>query len=179
MTLEWLANEMQAKHGLVVHVDAFGQVKVESDGLKTFLYKAAQELLFNVVKHARVNEARIRVRRLGRCICLSVSDRGRGFDPKEIRQTAGFGLLSIRERVELLGGRMRITAPRARAARSTSWCRTTPDRAAGERSCRPEARRAYPTPGRTGGHGGPEGSHGAAAACGCCWRTTTRSCGRA
>jgi PAS domain-containing protein len=65
-----------------------------------------------VVKHARVKEAGIRVRQYGRCICLSVSDRGRGFDPQELTRTAGFGLLSIRERVELLGGRMKIkTAP--------------------------------------------------------------------
>jgi CheY-like chemotaxis protein len=66
--------------------------------------------LFNVVKHARVKEARIRVRRLGQYICLSVSDPGRGFDPQEIRQTAGFGLFSIVERVELLGGRMKISS---------------------------------------------------------------------
>ena len=57
----------------------------QSDALKAFLYKAAQEMLFNVVKHARVSEARMRVRRRGRCICLAVSDRGRGFDPQELK----------------------------------------------------------------------------------------------
>ena len=107
-TLGWLASQMQAKHGLVVHVHAYGPSHVQSDAIKTFLYKTAQELLFNVVKHARVKEARIRVRRRGPCVCLSVSDRGRGFDPQELRETAGFGLLSIRERIELLGGRMKI-----------------------------------------------------------------------
>ena len=61
-----------------------------------------------MVKHARVNEVRLRVRRWGRCLYLSVSDRGRGFDPQGLRQAAGFGLLNIRERVELLGGRMKI-----------------------------------------------------------------------
>jgi PAS domain S-box-containing protein len=106
--LNWLAGQVHAKHGLEVKVDAFGEVNVSSEALKTFLYKAAQELLFNVVKHARTNQARIRVRRLRRCVCLSVSDRGRGFDPLELRQTRGFGLLSIRERIELLGGRMKI-----------------------------------------------------------------------
>jgi PAS domain S-box-containing protein len=106
--LHWLAEQVQTKHGLVVAVDAFGEVPVASDALKTFLYRTAQELLFNVVKHARTNQARIRIRRLGRCICLSVSDRGRGFDPQDLRETAGFGLLSIRERIGLLGGRMKI-----------------------------------------------------------------------
>jgi PAS domain S-box-containing protein len=106
--LTWLAGRLQAKHGLEVAVDAFGEVNVPSDALKSFLYKAAQELLFNVVKHARVNRAWIRVRRLRHWICLSVSDLGRGFDPQNLRQTQGFGLLSIRERIELLGGRMKI-----------------------------------------------------------------------
>jgi PAS domain S-box-containing protein len=106
--LAWLAEQIKTKHGLEVAVAAFGTISVESDALKTFLYRAAQELLFNVVKHARVNQARIRVRSLGRCIGLSVTDRGRGFDPQGLRETAGFGLLSIRERVELLGGRMKI-----------------------------------------------------------------------
>jgi PAS domain S-box-containing protein len=106
--LGWLAGQVHTKHGLEVTVDAFGEVRIESDAIKSFLYKAAQEMLFNAVKHARVNKARIRVRRLGRYICLSVSDQGRGFDPQELRQTTGFGLLSIRERIELLGGRMKM-----------------------------------------------------------------------
>ena len=107
---------MQDKHGLTVHVDAFGPTTLRSDALKSFLYKAAQELLFNVVKHARVKEARIRVRRLGCYVCLSVCDRGRGFDPQEVRQSAGFGLFSIVERVELLGGRMKIKSAQGKGS---------------------------------------------------------------
>jgi CheY-like chemotaxis protein/two-component sensor histidine kinase len=107
-TLRWLAHEVQAKHGLLVRVRAPGVVPLPSDALKSFLYRAAQELLFNVVKHAGVKEAEIRVRQCFGHVCLAVSDRGRGFDPQELRETTGFGLLSIRERIGLLGGRMRI-----------------------------------------------------------------------
>ncbi len=107
-TLRWLANEVQAKHGLVVHVEADGEVRSESEAIKSLLLRAAQELLFNVVKHAQVREAYLRVRQWDQCICLSVSDCGRGFDPQMLGETAGFGLLSIRERVELLKGRMKI-----------------------------------------------------------------------
>jgi CheY-like chemotaxis protein/two-component sensor histidine kinase len=115
--LEWLANQIRAKHGLLVEVDARGQVDVESEALKTFLYKAVQEMLFNAVKHAKVSRARVRVRRRGRCICVCVSDYGRGFDPQELKKTAGFGLMSIRERVELLGGRMRIHSVKGAGSR--------------------------------------------------------------
>jgi signal transduction histidine kinase/ActR/RegA family two-component response regulator len=107
-TLGWLAGQVRAKHGLVVQVHAGGPAQVQSDVIKTFLYRTAQELLFNVVKHARVKEAVIRFRRCGPYVCLSVSDRGRGFDPQGLREATGFGLLSICERIELLGGRMKI-----------------------------------------------------------------------
>jgi PAS domain S-box-containing protein len=107
-TLQWLANEIQAKHGMIVGVETHGDTRLRSAAVKAFLFKAAQELLFNVVKHAHVSEARIRARCLNRCVCLSVSDQGRGFDPSQLQKAAGLGLLSIRERVELLGGRMTI-----------------------------------------------------------------------
>jgi PAS domain S-box-containing protein len=112
--LEWLARHMQQKHGLTVRVEARGPLDSPSEPLKAFLYKVAQELLFNVVKHAGVREARIRVRRLGARLYLSVADRGRGFNPQRLEKAPGFGLLGIRERVQLLGGRMKIkSAPGA------------------------------------------------------------------
>ncbi len=107
-TLRWLADEIQTKHGLHVDVRAHGPICPRSDAVKTFLYRAAREMLFNVVKHAHVQEARLLARQLGSCLCLSVRDRGRGFDPEQLREAVGFGLLSIHERTELLGGRMRI-----------------------------------------------------------------------
>jgi len=115
--LRWLANQVRAKHGLVVHAHAQDQMHLHSEALKGFLYKAAQELLFNVVKHAQAKEARMRVRHCRRYICLSISDCGRGFDPQELRDAAGFGLLNIRERVELLGGRMRIRSVKGQGSR--------------------------------------------------------------
>jgi PAS domain S-box-containing protein len=106
--LRCLANQTHERHGLTVRVHVSETVTLQSESLVMFLFRAAQELLFNVVKHAHVNEADIYGRRIGTCVCLCVSDRGRGFDPNRIRETIGFGLLSIRERVELLGGRMKI-----------------------------------------------------------------------
>jgi PAS domain S-box-containing protein len=150
-TLRWLAGQVQAKHGLVVHVQAGGEIHLQSEALKGLLYRAAQELLFNVVKHARVNEAGIRVRRYRQWVCLAVSDRGRGFDPQELRETTGFGLLSIRERIGLLGGRMKIKS--AKGMGSTFLIIVPEGLTVGV------GPRAYPTPDRheaqEGGHGGP------------------------
>ena len=169
-TLDWLARQMQAKHGLVVHVRASGPAHLQSDAIRGFLYRAVQELLFNVAKHARVNEARIRLRRRGQCVCLSISDRGRGFDPQELQEAAGYGLLSIRERVALLGGRMKI---RSAKGKGSTFYVVVPDRAAATAGAQGKrhgtARRKkldVPRP-------------RAEADCVCCWQTITGSCGRA
>ncbi len=115
--LQWLAQDVRSKHGLDVQVQAGSEVQVESDAVKSLLYRTAQELLFNVAKHAQTKAACVRVRQRGACIGLLVSDRGRGFDPQEIGETVAFGLLSIRERVELLKGRMKIKSAPGRGSR--------------------------------------------------------------
>ncbi len=115
-TFEWLAQQFQTKHGLTVFLDACEGIELPSEPLRAILYKAAQEMLFNVVKHAGVTEATLRLRRRGGYICLSVSDRGRGFNPEEPGRTGGFGLLSIRERVKLLGGRMKIRSAKGKGS---------------------------------------------------------------
>ncbi len=151
-TLRWLANEVQTKHGLVVHVQADSEVRSESEAIKSLLLRAAQELLFNVVKHAQVREAYIRVRQCTRCICLSITDYGRGFDPQALGKAVGFGLLSIRERVELLKGRMKIKSAPGRG--STFFLAVPAGQETGD-TTGGAGPRAWPTSETPGGHGGP------------------------
>jgi PAS domain S-box-containing protein len=113
-TFEWLAQQVQAKHGLTVHVEVRDHVDSPSDAHKAFLFRAAQEILFNIVKHAEVKEARVRLQRMREQVWLTIGDQGQGFDPQSLDKTAGFGLLSIRERVELLGGRMKIRSAKGK-----------------------------------------------------------------
>lgn len=113
----WLAEHMEADQGLTVQVDAGDEATLESESLAIFLFRATSELLSNVVRHAGIHEARVRLRRMGHSVGLGVSDRGRGFDPQEFKDTAGFGLLGIRERVGLLGGRMKVASAKGRGTR--------------------------------------------------------------
>ena len=55
--LEWLASQVQIKHGLAVHVEIRSPIEVSSDPIKAFLFRAAQEILFNIVKHAQVSRS--------------------------------------------------------------------------------------------------------------------------
>jgi PAS domain S-box-containing protein len=86
---------------------------------RTVLYRIAQEALTNVRKHADAREARVTVADRDGGILLRVRDDGRGFDPEReaAEQPGHLGLVSMRERAELAGGRFRIT--------STPWAGTT------------------------------------------------------
>ena len=111
--LQWLASDMHRKHGLTVHVQGGPGAEPETIAVRVFLYEAARELLFNVVKHAGVRNAEVRVDRLGDGrVQVTVTDAGVGFEPGQLEvmdaQLSHFGLFSIRERLSFLGGRMDV-----------------------------------------------------------------------
>jgi PAS domain S-box-containing protein len=78
-------------------------------------FRVAQEALNNILRHAHATRAEIALRRQNGEVRLSVSDNGRGFDADsapaiEAETHSGFGLLSMRERVQLAGGRFAINS---------------------------------------------------------------------
>jgi signal transduction histidine kinase len=74
---------------------------------ETVLYRIAQEALTNVLKHADARTVRVRLRPSGSGVTLAVQDDGTGFDPSVVRD-GGVGLVGMRERIALLGGRLTI-----------------------------------------------------------------------
>ena len=119
--VEWLARHMKEKHGLNVEVDARGWIRLEDENLCIFLFRCVQEILFNVVKHARVDEASVRLEHLGDRVEVRVSDSGAGFDPGSLEETArqgeGYGLFSIGERVRYMGGSLTIESSPGKGSR--------------------------------------------------------------
>jgi len=115
--LKWLAYRVQAQQGLSVNVSLSGDTTLHSEAVAMFLFRAAQEMLFNVVKHAGVREAAIQVRRRRGYVSLAVLDQGRGFDPPRLKETSGVGLFSLRERAESLGGRMQVKSAKGKGSR--------------------------------------------------------------
>jgi signal transduction histidine kinase len=112
-----LREAVEKSHGLTVHIHVRGKPTPQSEALTMFLFRAAQEMPFNVVKRTGVHEAGVWVRRRGRYLCLSVLDHGCGFDPQGLGEASRLGLLSIRERVELLGERMKIRSVKGGGSR--------------------------------------------------------------
>jgi CheY-like chemotaxis protein len=119
--LEWLARWMEDKHGLTVHLKASCEVAPASEEATILLFQATRELLFNVVKHSGVKAARVEVACEAGEVRILVADRGTGFNPQQIRAASdgGLGLLSLRERLELLGGRVEIDSAPGRGSRFT------------------------------------------------------------
>ena len=95
----------------IAHEDALGEERLP-DEIETALYRIAQEALTNVRKHARTTRARTRLARRGRKIRLEVRDEGRGFDPSSASREGApgerVGLSSMRQRVAMLGGELKI-----------------------------------------------------------------------
>ena len=80
-----------------------------SPALESVCYRVAQEALTNAARHAHASEVQVDLRVDGARILLEVRDNGRGFVPGTRPEgPGGRGLVGMRERVELLGGSLRI-----------------------------------------------------------------------
>ena len=75
--------------------------------IETALYRIVQEALTNIVKHARASRVSIVLSDRGGAVTVVIEDDGIGFAPDGVRE-AGLGLVGMRERVALVGGRLRV-----------------------------------------------------------------------
>jgi len=110
--LRWLAEQMP-QHGLAVEVRlALDHVPL-ADDQAVLVFQSVRELLINVAKHAGTDRATVTLRlHDGKQLCIDVQDAGRGFDVTTLMEPtqAGehFGLFSIRERMQAIGGRLGV-----------------------------------------------------------------------
>jgi signal transduction histidine kinase len=105
--LERLTASFTEQSGIIVDFQtSLGDERL-SDEVETALYRIVQEALTNVVKHARARHVSILLARSSGAIKAVVEDDGQGFDPAE-ESLDGFGLVGMRERLALLGGRLEV-----------------------------------------------------------------------
>lgn len=115
--LLWLGKWMGENHGISVTVTVPAKNHPLSEALAVILYQSVRELLFNVVKHAKVKAAAINLTCRDGRVCIVVSDEGKGFKAIRGKPLAAspdkFGLSSVCERLALLDGQVDIeSAPR-------------------------------------------------------------------
>jgi signal transduction histidine kinase len=106
---------METRFGLYVTLEDDGQRYLLDEGTRITLFRGLNEVLLNVAKHAQADETHVRLWREGRIMRIAVEDDGVGFDPGA--DTSGFGLFSVRERLNHLGGRVEIESAPGRGTR--------------------------------------------------------------
>jgi signal transduction histidine kinase len=119
----WLTEEMEHKHGIATEFENDEQPKPLEDDVRALLFRNVRELLTNVVKHAQANKVKVSIRKAASQLQVSIEDDGRGFGPAEVSAkpiaTKAFGLFSIRERLEQLGGDFEIESEPGHGCRVT------------------------------------------------------------
>lgn len=110
--LEWLAENMQRRHGLKVGFYEDSEARPLDEDARATLFKASREMLFNVIKHADASRVRVSLTREDGSVRVDIEDDGVGFEPEVLstawRDTGSFGLFNIRERLTQLGGRLEV-----------------------------------------------------------------------
>jgi signal transduction histidine kinase len=99
--------------------------------LKVTLYRAVEELMTNIQKHAGTRTATIRLWTQGPDICLEVADAGAGMDVQTARPSRdrGFGLYSLSERIQNFGGTLNVTSVSGKGTKITLTAPVTPTEA--------------------------------------------------
>ena len=124
--LAGLARSFTSDTGIPVRVQALPSerlpLRTESE-----LFRIAQEALTNVRKHAHAHEVELALRRRGPVISLSVRDNGTGFNRRARALTDRHGLVGMRERAKLLGGRLQVSSNAGKGTRVTARVPATAD----------------------------------------------------
>lgn len=107
-TLKQMAERIAVDNSLKGAFDLTGSAQRLPEAIETILYRVAQEALRNIVKHANAQNFSVILDRGDEVVCLQILDDGRGIDPNYADKKKHFGIDTMRERVELAGGRFRI-----------------------------------------------------------------------
>ena len=105
--LERLAESFAEQTGISVDFQTALADERLPEEVETALYRIVQESLTNVVKHAQARRVSILLARKDGAVKAVVEDDGQGFDPAE-QTDEGYGLMGMRERLALLGGRLEV-----------------------------------------------------------------------
>lgn len=116
----WLHDEVKVRHGIETIFEDDMEDKPLSDDVRAVLFRGVRELLTNTVKHAHATRVAVSMTRAQGRIAVVVEDNGIGFDPEEVMANSRrFGILSVRQSLEQLGGSILIESHRQAGARIT------------------------------------------------------------
>ena len=114
--LRWFAGEIQQRASFTVQVKLEGEERPLPAPVKLALFRVAQEALNNIVKHAQAKSAFIHLTYGEQEVSIQVQDDGRGFTADSLTQQnrPTWGLMGMRERAALLGGKLDVQSERGK-----------------------------------------------------------------
>lgn len=119
--VQWLADNYLEEAGIRVIFQTAGEERTLAPEAQIALFRIAQEAITNIVRHSGAESVRISVEFKKRSAAIHIEDDGKGFNVEEImasRETdRGLGLLGMKERAELLEGRLTVDSSPGRGTR--------------------------------------------------------------
>lgn len=106
--IEWQAKEFQKRAGIECKVSADPKDIVLDKDRSTIVFRVLQEALTNVARHANATGVRVNLKAKPRKLLLEVKDNGKGITKGQILNISSFGLIGIKERINALGGCVKI-----------------------------------------------------------------------
>lgn len=110
-TLRWYCQRFRERTGLAVTVQGEETMPRLPSAVETALFRIAQEALTNVARHAQASRVTVSLEPVDGGARLTIADDGVGFDPAAPRRPGeppSWGLLTMRERAEAVGGRLKV-----------------------------------------------------------------------
>ncbi|MEP6605306.1 MAG: sensor histidine kinase [Nitrosospira sp.] len=104
---------LAARKKIKIQLTAFGGVEALGSAKRTALYRVAQEALTNVARHAKATKVHMGIIKIPGAIRMEISDNGKSFDVEKTlgaRNRTRLGLIGMRERIEMVGGKLSITS---------------------------------------------------------------------
>lgn len=119
----FIESVVRPEYGLCCTIETHGNLRELNPDMRFILYRTARELITNVIKHASAQHLRVTARRIGDQVTCRIEDDGQGFDPETVKSPdlkgKHFGLFSIYEQMDALGGMLDISSQRGQGTRAT------------------------------------------------------------
>lgn len=106
--IEWLASDASRRLGIEIEVQLGEDDTQVDERVAIAIYRMVQEALTNVARHAKASHVRICLKQKDGELVLTVQDNGIGFPARALQREGSYGLLGMRERARMLGGRFAL-----------------------------------------------------------------------
>jgi signal transduction histidine kinase len=118
--VEWQVQEFEARSGIQCKVRLLTREVVASNA-STAMFRISQEIFTNVARHAKATRVEVVLQKQRDRLVLLIRDNGRGFDQADPSLSKSLGLLGMRERAAILGGRVSVASAPGKGTTVTAW----------------------------------------------------------